>query len=206
MSDLLNKPITWRSLVRIGLAFAAEYAMLALIEDAPVALKVATVFCATATLAALEADSWVRRQGKYVFPLVMGCLGIVYLGFVVYALAETYQQRHVKSQLKMLYSESTPLTTLPINSVSDIHQFKTAYLEWEQKSSAWILAHIGPTSRDLFLSRPEPTSFGGQAPQSTQQLLLWNECGDAEYLCFRRRLEMDRRSLTTLIESNSYGG
>jgi hypothetical protein len=54
MSSAIDLPITWRSVVRVGLVWMAEYAMLTSIEDANVALKIATIICAVAALATLE--------------------------------------------------------------------------------------------------------------------------------------------------------
>jgi hypothetical protein len=54
----LDRPITWASVARVALAFAAEYGLLALIEDSPFAVKLATVVCSVAALAALEAREW----------------------------------------------------------------------------------------------------------------------------------------------------
>jgi hypothetical protein len=39
----LDKAITWRDALELGLFFGVEYAMLALIEDAPFSLKAATM-------------------------------------------------------------------------------------------------------------------------------------------------------------------
>jgi hypothetical protein len=54
MSFKIDAPITWQTVIRIGLGFGAEYALLALIEDAPSALKIATMLCALIALFILE--------------------------------------------------------------------------------------------------------------------------------------------------------
>ena len=50
--------IMWRSLIIIGLAWAAEYALLGLIGDANLPLRVATILCAIAAVFILEIEPW----------------------------------------------------------------------------------------------------------------------------------------------------
>jgi len=64
MSADFSKPITWNSVLRLSLGFGAEYSLLSLIEDAPIALKMATMLCSLGALAALEGRDWLNKKAR----------------------------------------------------------------------------------------------------------------------------------------------
>jgi hypothetical protein len=105
----LDKPITWSSAVRLGLGYAGEYALLSLIEDAPEALKVATVLCSIGALAALEARDWLEHQRQYSFRATVTSVSVVYLGFVGYAISHSVERHNVRLGLQKIYTDATPL-------------------------------------------------------------------------------------------------
>jgi len=48
VSKVIDRPITLRSAIAFGLALAAEYSMLGLLEQYTVSLQIATMLCAIA--------------------------------------------------------------------------------------------------------------------------------------------------------------
>src|SRR5690348_4920667 len=101
----LDSPITWRSLARIGLGFAGEYALLALIEDAPAALKIGTVLCAVAALFVLETEGRLRKTSSYLFLGSIVIVASIYLGFIGYALDHIHQEAVIDRRLSALYRD-----------------------------------------------------------------------------------------------------
>ena len=76
---------TWRTVVRAGLAIALEYVVLALIEDAPLYLKITTGVLAALGLLALQLEPTLRRYNQYLVHCVLAVLAIAYAGVVVYS-------------------------------------------------------------------------------------------------------------------------
>ena len=106
MAISLDTLITWRSAVVLGLGMAAEYALLALIEDGPFALKMAPMLCATGALAVVQAENWFKQQRRHLFTILIAVLAVIYAGFIAYAIQQVDYRRHIRSGLERLYSES----------------------------------------------------------------------------------------------------
>lgn len=105
MTQLMDAPITWRSFFRATLIFAAEYAMLALIEEAPSFLKVSTIICALALLAALELEDWLQRVRPNAFRSAILLSVTLYSGCIMYALLMLANKTYVKEHLGELYTQ-----------------------------------------------------------------------------------------------------
>jgi hypothetical protein len=88
MSSVLDQAITWRSVIRIGLIWAAEYAMLSLIEESPPYIKVATMICAIGLLATLEFEQWLRSKKNELFLGSLSMFILVYVSFIGYAIQQ----------------------------------------------------------------------------------------------------------------------
>lgn len=204
---LIDRPITWRSIIRVGLIWAAEYAMLSLIEDSPPSLKVATILCALAALAAMEFEPWIESKKKNLSHILIGVAAFVYLVFVAYALNSVAEKREIKRTLQKLYSRSTPITTQSI-IVHDsekaqpktldqiqVKQEITKFEAWERDTAAWIGEHLGDAARDRFLDRSQATAFPfmGYAPVY-----------DPAYAAMRLQLADERRNLLSILESRIY--
>lgn len=163
----LDKPITWRTVARLGLGFAAEYALLALIEDAPVAVKIATVLCATGALAALESEDWLNRKRERLFTVVISLLGAIYFCFLAYAGGHALNRLAVRQGLERIYVQSgkwfpQSFPVDPGNGLFDpaaVTQFANEVSNWEQSSAIWIGEHLGETARDRFLDASSHGSF-----------------------------------------------
>jgi hypothetical protein len=200
----LNRPITWASIARIGLFFGAEYGVLALIEDAPFAVKIATVVCSLAALAALEARDWLNRTRTHLFPASMIVLGAVYLGFVGYAAVHAAEQLATRRGLERIYVESGHFyeRQLPLKPNSNacaeegVQKFDDDVASWEKDSASWIAEHMGEAARDRFLDQSDALDIN------------YGACGGG-YRPFNQvmnRLRRDRKNLSVIIESKAYYG
>jgi hypothetical protein len=197
----LATPITWATVARIGLLWGAEYGMLALIEDAPASVKIATIICALGALATLESREWLRQKRQGLFLSVLCGLGIIYLGFLGYAVFHSMERIWARDGLEKIYVASGKLIErdLPIAASSTLFEelavrdFSNDVSNWEKTSSAWIARHLGETGRDRFT---DPSGF----PSFT-----WDHA-TPEFNTAMNRLTRDRKNLSIMIESGSYYG
>ena len=194
-----DKPITWGTVARVALVWAAEYGMLALIEDAPAVVKVATVICAVGALAALEARDWLRQRQRHLFSYSIGLITVLYAGFLGYATIHAFNKWSTRRGLEAIYVTSgkiSPRTmqldgTTKLFTSKSVAQFSRDVEEWENKSSNWITGHLGEAAYDRFLDASGFTSFS------------WDH-GTPEYNAAMNRLGRDRKNLSIIIESGAY--
>ena len=105
MAVTIDTPITWRTVVRVGLVWAAEYAMLALIEDAPTFMKVATVLCSLSILFVLESQSLFTALPARAYKNAILTSLLLYTACVVYAIHIVERKEFIKDELAKLYTE-----------------------------------------------------------------------------------------------------
>jgi hypothetical protein len=136
---LLDRPIqfTWRSTIRVGLGVAAEYGMLALIEDAPEAVKVATVLCALAGLGTLEFEARIRKYSRKLFIGLITLVAAIYVCFLIYAVAHTMRENAIKAHIDELYNESIPITSEANQFIATSGYSNEAIKTWEGHIQAW---------------------------------------------------------------------
>jgi hypothetical protein len=197
----LNTPITWKSLVRIGLVWAAEYAMLALIEDAPAVVKIATIFCALGALATLEFEGWLSRKRQGLFAASIVTLTETYLGFLAYAGVHVIHRWEARAGLERIYIASGELLNRPFpTTVAQVgtddyahteHTFFVDVSKWEKNSADWIGRNLGETARDRFL---DPS--GHVSPHWSGEAQEFNRAMDILY--------RNRKNLSVIIESGAY--
>jgi hypothetical protein len=208
MSSALDKPITWLSAVRLGLGFSGEYALLSLIEDAPEALKIATVLCSIGALAALEGQEWLERQRKHLFRATIAAVSAVYLGFVGYALIHVVNIQAKEAKLREFYVAARPIIDrqIPANGTAPgtekyddkaIKQFIEDGLKWEQTTGDWLLANLGPSARERFV---DMSSIGTNC---LGQLMGIYVC-DAQYDRLKNRLMSEKKNLSAIMETSAY--
>lgn len=200
ISRALDKPITWRSLVWIALAFAGEYALLALIEDAPAILKIATMLCAVAALLVLQTESWFHRQHKYLFAAAITAVSAIYLGFVGYAVSHGLERQAAQAELRKIYASVEPLIVRTIPTLTDggvvdpkaVDQFQLDAIAWESKTAKWLEQNFSIAARERFLD---------MAGVGT---ICWTRFCEQPYNGTRNRLIQEKRNLATIIESPAY--
>lgn len=202
MSEISDKPITWRDAIELGVGFAAEYAMLALIEDSSFSLKAATMLCAAAAFIALKREDFLNEKiGRESYRALLVTLVAIWVCFAIYAVGRGWHRLSVQQNLQLIYSSATPLTDrkIPISlehpdslSKDDVSTFKKDFEKWEQESANWILTNVGETARDQFLDRSNITVFS------------WGDRFDNDYNLSRNRLAGDRRNLIAIMESRIY--
>jgi hypothetical protein len=202
MSALLDHPLTIRSLIRIGLAFAAEYALLALIEDAPAALKIATVICAIGALLALETEAQLKTWWRYSPGVIISALALIYAGFVGYGIQQHFHGEGIKAGLKDKYFASAELAHVYIvvdaNGAPDkgaLEQRTEGAVKWEVDTEQWIEANIGKAARERFLDSGATTNFGWLVPKDAESSRFNN--------AMNRFLGL-RKNLATMIEIGAW--
>jgi hypothetical protein len=202
----LDRPVTWRSIVRIALGFAAEGALLALIWGSPVVLQVGTVICAVLVLAALESEAWLTQRWRYSFPSILVVLGIIYLGCIGYGIYTYFNRIEIQRGLKDIYTKSSQLVTntfSPSDVVGGIltPTARTAFItkarDWETKSAQWIEEQIGPPARERFLDQANAPTYGWTITPESGVI-------DMGYADIMNRLMAERKNLATMIESGAW--
>ena len=73
------------SIIIIALGWAAEYAFLSLIEDAPEIIKIGTLVCAVLALFAMQVRTWLSVMHKLMYPLVLITIFVIYCALGVWA-------------------------------------------------------------------------------------------------------------------------
>jgi hypothetical protein len=203
----LETPITWLSAVRLGLGYAGEYALLSLIEDAPEALKVATVLCSIGALAALECRVWLEGKRKHLFQATIAAVSVIYLGFVGYAIIHVMGIQAKEAKLRELYVASGPIIDRTIPTAGDVNnvkydsnavrQFIDDGLKWEKQTEEWLLDNMGPAARERFV---DISAIGFNC---IGQLKGAYVC-DGEYDRTKNRLIAEKKNLSSIMESSAY--
>jgi hypothetical protein len=198
MSASLDSPITWSTAVRIGLGWAGEYALLSLIEDAPEALKVATVVCAVGALAALESREWLQKN-QYRFSGIMIAFAMIYCGFILYAIVHVVDIANKQATLRAFYIEGNEIAIRveparknapELFDENAIKSWRSDSVKWENATAEWIGANIGPTARVRFLD------------MSALPNLCWSPKQDAcdNASRFLNHTEAELRNLSVIME------
>jgi hypothetical protein len=195
MSSPIDGPVTWRSVIRLGLGFAAEYAMLALIEDAPVALKVATVVCATGALVTLKLEKWLKTISDLLFYSIIGILSTTYIGFIIFAVTTKELQSDTKRLAEQCYFDSDELTARNISDdqakkSKDIDKLSSDFRSWEGKRADMLLSRAGEAARERFIDK------------SDMQAFIYGN--DLRYSAIRNALAADRRNLAVLLNGSGF--
>lgn len=200
MSELLKTPITWRNIVLVGLVWAAEDFVLALIGDSTTIIKVATVLTALAALAVLQFETWLRGKHRVLFPSSISALTIIYIGFVGYAVIHAYHRSVVWNRLEELYAAAGPLMNKPITIESDetdssaVDQFESDVNDWETKTAKHLEDNFGDPARERFLDVSSAITYvagnRGLAYQKYQKV--------------SSRFINRRKNLSVIIESHAY--
>lgn len=162
---------TWKNLFSAGLLLAAEFEVLALIGDAPAAIKAATVACDVAALAVLQFEPVLRHKWKNLYGVALGALAAVYVAFIAFATVHTYDRSQVRDALDDYYVASGELydAVQPFLLSSDappketIAKWRADIGAWRDGTAHYIDIHLGPAERDRFLdawSRPAVASSG----------------------------------------------
>lgn len=199
-AGLIDKPITWGSLARVGLAWAAEYGVLSLIEDAPFAVKMATIVCALGALAALETKEWLNQR-KYLFFSVMGFVSAIYFCFVIYAASHALHLIFARNGLEQKYAQSNELLRREVLETNPQHgadkeneaarQFARDVSEWKTSTGDWIRENVGVAAYARFLE--PPTMFYNFGPHFNK-----------DYNMSMNDLVGCRRNLAIIIETGAY--
>jgi hypothetical protein len=151
----------WRTIVRVLLLLLAEGSLITLIKDAPFFVVVATVLCPLVVLILLEIDG--RLKGRYSPPFLVGIsiIGLIYAGFIGYAIEHTMQRDGVNRELVSIYSSMAPFfkagTDLNKLVKSDpeypkaVSQYQQDYEAWEQKTGEWLAKNISQAAAEQFV-------------------------------------------------------
>jgi hypothetical protein len=192
-----------RAIIRVALVWAAEYAMLSLIEDAPTAIKVATLICAVSALAVMQFEVWVRSISKHSFRNAICGLTVIYLGFLGYAVAHAVNRLVIRHGLETYYIAAGELANRPIplnedKNHMDIDAIKRLAVDvdnWQAVTALWLEKRLGPIGRERFLDISNmPSLTWSQADQT-----------DPAYSSAINRLTRDRHNLSVIIETGAYG-
>jgi hypothetical protein len=201
MHDAITITFSWKIIVRIGLVWAAEYAMLALIEDSPAILKVATLICALAGLAVLQFEEKIQTYDRRIFLALISGVAVIYLGFSAYAIAQGLRREAAQAELRNIYASGNALIAQPIlkpsaaNSFVDskeVDQFQAEVIAWETKSAEWLEKNFSPAARTRFLD------------MSGVGVICWTSACDQPYNGIRNRLIHEVRNITAIMESPVY--
>jgi hypothetical protein len=159
--NAITVTFNWKAVFRLGLIWAAEYTMLALIEDSPELLKAATLICAVAGLAILQFEEKIREYNPRVFLGLIGIVAAIYLGFITYAVKRVVDREAVHDQLVNIYVSAGTLMdrTLPIMAGSNGGSYDDGaetHLaldadRWRRATAEWLSTNLEPAARERFL-------------------------------------------------------
>lgn len=194
----------WRTIVRIGLVWAAEYAMLALIEDAPAVLKIGTLVCALAGLGILQFEDQILKKGRRVFLAAVGAASAVYLGLSAYAINHYLNRQELRARMAEMYvtggkiiDREIPVVSFDKYDETSVKKFIEDGLRWEKTTGDWLLANLGDTARERFGDMFSVGTYClGQANGSYA-------C-DSRYDRLKNRLVAEKKNLSAIIETSAY--
>lgn len=160
MSSPAQSIVTLRSVFRAGLIWGAEYAMLSLIEDSSVTIRVATGVIAGLGLLTLEGEAWLRRQHKHLFWSAILVLVVVWLGFFGWAVKQAHDEVLVGRYLDQSYADSGVLWDRKFPFNSQTKQFDEAALQqwqrdiekWRDTTANYIRENIDEYTKERFLN------------------------------------------------------
>jgi hypothetical protein len=195
----LDSPVTWRSVALIGLGFAGEYALLALIEDAPEALKVATMMCAVAAIFILGTENRFHRQHRYLFIASILAVTAIYMGFVVYAIKHEITKGQHLSRLEDIYSDvekliggAIPNLEKPEMSDTAIDKLEFKSSAWERATAEWLDNNLGHGARARFFERSRMPTY------------CWDSKCSRRYASIMNRLLNEQNNISIIRESGIY--
>ena len=192
-----------RAVIRVALVWAAEYAMLSLIEDAPEVVKVATLLCAVAALVVMQFEGWLRGVWKKSFRFALLAVALVYMGFIGYAVKHTFGLITIRNGLESRYvagrqmqQRSMITTTGAAMDTTLVGRFSHDVDAWEAETDRWLLDNLSPAAAERFLD------YSNQPAG-----VMWNENGQTTPLYSEtvNRLTRDNRNLAVIMETHSYG-
>lgn len=141
----------WRSLIIIGLAWAAEYALLELIGEANLALKVATILCAIAALFILEIEQWFAGGHRFYFRAGIIIVSILYLCFVGYAIKYAYDRYSAHQYLEESYTQGAEIRQAPFKGDVNVQDWTKKLQAWRDETSSYLKDNVGGMAYDKFL-------------------------------------------------------
>ena len=159
----------WRSLILIGLAWAAEYALLGLIADANLPLRVATILCALAALFILEIQQWYGGMYRYQFAFGIIILTILYLFFVGYAVKYAYDRYVVRQYFEESYTHGADIRQAPFKGDVNVQDWTKKLQAWRDETASYLKDNVGGMAYEKFLntgrgglqySKDETLNFG----------------------------------------------
>jgi hypothetical protein len=93
--------LTFRNAIKAVLLVASEYAMLALIEDAPVGVKIATALVPAMAFLAIQYDQIINNWHRSIVPAALGALITAYIAIVSFGIWLAYWQPKPHSDASM---------------------------------------------------------------------------------------------------------
>ena len=201
----LDKPLTARAFIFLSVAFAVEYALLGMMEDAPFYFKFMTFICGTVLLFIMWKEELIRWISNVVFYVLMSLTLGVWLYFGLSAYWHFKHKQEILAGLEKIYIDSGELTRRSISGVTnrittpsdeDVKKYHRDFKNWEQSSSQWIKGNIGESAMERYLDPAgNPLLMYAQGSNYT-----YND----EYNQIRHRLEEERRNLSAIMESKLY--
>jgi hypothetical protein len=181
----------------------AEYALLTLIEDANVGLKIATIICAVAALATLEFESWLRSKSNHAFYSAIVLTAVIYAAFIGLAIVQMVYRNATRDGLENRYVSASSLSNRAIVPNAEGNHFDPDFVmtfsndveNWENDCANWILQRLSPAARERFLDR------SGYAPLSWSNKAYGN---NLDYDHAMNRLASDRKNLANILETKAY--
>jgi len=152
--------LTWKSLLKLGAGFAAEYALLSLIEDAPEVVKVATLVTALGALGALESQEWLIRRHRHLFMAAIVVTSVIYLCFIGYALWHVRHESQIDRRLEQFYLAAEPLLEMAhplaasVTKPSEVavNRWQKDVTNWKDEVANYLLENVSDYAKARFLN------------------------------------------------------
>jgi len=173
-------PLTWRGAFGALLVWAAEYAVLGLIEDSAVWLKIATASCAAAMLFILYLEPTLRRQQynvfiyRYLFWVLFAIVLAIYSVFVSHAIIDARNQAAITAELKQLYQQGSEFEELPFSNRASSANEKQVLKDvenWRLTTANYLKDNIDGRAYHKFIN------IYGKPTETERGLAPWTHSG-----------------------------
>jgi predicted PurR-regulated permease PerM len=174
MAFQLPVALTWRNLFKASFLAIGDAALIAMIKDQSFGLLAAMVLASVIGFVALVKEDWLRAKHPWAFQTILVVSGVVFAGFVAFAMTHAYQQSAINEKLDNFRSEGLSLEMRTQNGMNafEYGDWQKQLTQWNDGTAAYLKKKIGDVAKNRFLSSLGYVglSYGGNTPEFNQHL------------------------------------
>jgi hypothetical protein len=166
--------LTWRNLFKASFLAIGDAAVVALIKDTPLSLRIAMVLASVVGFSALVLEDRLRAKHPSVFYGTLGISGAIFAGFVVFAGIHASREADANKQLDIFRNEGLELARQPMSGLnpSQFADWEKQWGQWERDTAHYLENNISPIAKNRFLNTMghQAVPYAGAGPQLTSDL------------------------------------